>query len=141
MFSQFSYTNLRLVYYKTKLNKDLKYFVYLYYNMTDLQIIPLKNNLLVDWKKQDIKLKIISRVNELNIVLTHYKNDADFLVLICNLVEYLVNKKDNINKKELVISVYMDLYGLSPEEQETLKNNVLQLNLVLFFTKTTILIL
>ena len=124
MFSQFSYTNLRLVYYKTKLNKDLKYFVYLYYNMTDLQIIPLKNNLLVDWKKQDIKLKIISRVNELNIVLAQYKNDADFLVLICNLVEYLVNKKDNINKKELVISVYMDLYGLAPEEQETLKNNV-----------------
>lgn len=92
--------------------------------MTDLQIIPLKNNLLVDWKKQDIKTKIINRVNELNIVLTHYKNDADFLVLICNLIEYLVNKKDNINKKELVILIFNDLFGLSPEEQETLKNNV-----------------
>jgi hypothetical protein len=35
-----------------------------------------------------------------------------------------VNKKDNINKKELVILIFNDLFGLSPEEQETLKNNV-----------------
>ena len=93
--------------------------------MTDLQIVPLQNNLLVDWKKQSIKTKIISRLNELNINIANYKTDSDFLILVCNLAEYLVNtKKDNINKKELVISVYMDLFGLTPEEQETLKNNV-----------------
>lgn len=92
--------------------------------MGDLQIIPLKNNLLVDWKKQDIKNKIISRVNELNINIAQYKNDNEFLTLICNLVEYLIVKKDNINKKEMVLSVYNDLFGLSPEEQETLKNNI-----------------
>ena len=72
--------------------------------MADLQIIPLKNNLLVDWKKQDIKTKIISRVNELNISLAHYKNDNEFLVLVCNLVEYLIVKKDNINKKEMCVA-------------------------------------
>jgi hypothetical protein len=92
--------------------------------MTDLQIIPLKNNLLVDWKKQDIKTKIISRINELNINVSKYKTDNEFLTLVCNLVEYLVNKKDNISKKDLVISVYLDLFGLTPEEQETLKNNI-----------------
>ena len=92
--------------------------------MADLQIIPLKNNLLVDWKKQDIKTKIISRVNELNISLAHYKNDNEFLVLVCNLVEYLIVKKDNINKKEIVLSVYNDLFGLTSDEQETLKNNI-----------------
>ena len=92
--------------------------------MTDLQIIPLKNNLLVDWKKQDIKTKILNRVNELNIVIAQYKNDNDFLILICNLVEYLVSKKDNIDKKELVLLIYNDLFGLTPEEQATLKNNV-----------------
>jgi hypothetical protein len=44
---------------------------------------------------------------------------------VCNLAEFLVNtKKDNINKKELVLSVYVDLFGLTPEEQETLKNNI-----------------
>jgi hypothetical protein len=92
--------------------------------MTDLQIVPLKNNLLLDWKKQNIKTKIISRLNELNIIISNYKNDSDFLILVCNLVEYLVTKKNNINKKELVLSVYVDLFGLSTEEQETLKNNI-----------------
>ena len=89
--------------------------------MGDLQIIPLKNNLLIDWKKQDIKSKIISRVNELNINVSQYKNDNEFLTLICNLVEYLVVKKDNIDKKEVVLSVYSELFGLSIEE---LKNNI-----------------
>ena len=92
--------------------------------MSELQIIPLKNNLLLDWKKQDVKTKIISRVNELNINVSQYKTDNEFLTLICNLIEYLVTKKDNINKKELVLSVYNDLFGLTPEEQETLKNNI-----------------
>ena len=92
--------------------------------MSDLQIIPLKNNLLLDWKKQDVKTKVISRINELNVNITQYRNDNEFLTLICNLVEYLVTKKDNINKKELVLSVYNDLFGLNSEEQETLKNNI-----------------
>jgi hypothetical protein len=35
-----------------------------------------------------------------------------------------VTKKDNIDKRELVLSVYIELFGLTPEEQETLKNNV-----------------
>ena len=92
--------------------------------MSELQIIPLKNNLLLDWKKQDVKTKVISRINELNVNITQYRNDNEFLTLICNLVEYLVTKKDNINKKELVLCVYNDLFGLTPEEQETLKNNI-----------------
>jgi len=92
--------------------------------MSDLQIIPLKNNLLLDWKKQDVKTKIISRVNELNMNLTNYKTDYEFIILICNLVEYLVSKKDNINKKELVLTVFNDLFGLTPEEQEQLKNTI-----------------
>ena len=92
--------------------------------MADLQIIPLKNNLLLDWKKQDVKTKVISRVNELNVTIAQYRNDNEFLTLICNLVEYLVSKKDNISKKELVLSVFNDLFGLTPEEQEVLKNNI-----------------
>jgi hypothetical protein len=92
--------------------------------MTDLQIVPLKNNLLLDWKKQDIKNKIINRINELNINCTNYKTDNEFITLICNLVEYLVSKKDNVNKKEMVISVFNDLFGLTSEEQENLKNTI-----------------
>ena len=91
----------------------------------DLQIIPLKNNILVDWKKQEIKSKIITRINELNIPIPAYRNDNEFLALICNLCEFLVAKKDYIDKKEIVISVYNVLFNtLTTEEQEALKNNI-----------------
>ena len=56
--------------------------------MSELQIIPLKNNLLLDWKKQDVKTKVISRINELNVNITQYRNDNEFLTLICNLQSY-----------------------------------------------------
>ena len=89
-----------------------------------LDVVPLKANILNDWKRSEIKTKIISRVNELNIPISQYKNDTEFLTLICNLVEYLIVKKDYINKKDLVILIYNELFGLTAEETETLKNNV-----------------
>ena len=91
----------------------------------NLQIVPLTNNILVDFKKQDIKSKIIQRIQELNLNIPLYKNDQEFLSLVCNLIEYLVkSKKDNINKIELVLLIYQELFGLTPEEQEVLKNNI-----------------
>lgn len=91
----------------------------------NLQIVPLTNNILIDFKKQDIKNKIIERINELKLNIPLYRNDNEFLILVCNLIEYLVkSKKDNIDKKELALMIYQELYGLSLEEQETLKNNI-----------------
>ena len=91
----------------------------------NLQIVPLTNNILVDFKKQDIKTKIIERIHELNLNLPLYKNDQEFLTLVCNLIEYLVkSKKDNINKIELVLLIYQQLFGLTADEQEGLKNNI-----------------
>jgi hypothetical protein len=90
-----------------------------------LDVVPLKANILNDYKRSEIKNKIISRVNELNLPISQYKGDNEFLVLICNLIEYLIVKKDNINKKDLVILIYNELFGpLTSEETETLKNNV-----------------
>jgi len=96
----------------------------MYINMS-LDVVPLKANILNDYKRSEIKNKIISRVNELNLPISQYKGDNEFLVLICNLIEYLIVKKDNINKKDLVILIYNELFGpLTSEETETLKNNV-----------------
>ena len=91
----------------------------------NLQIVPLTNNILVDYKKQDIKTKIIERINELKLNIPLYKNDNEFLTLVCNLIEFLVkSKKDNINKIEIVLLIYQELFGLTLEEQELLKNNI-----------------
>ena len=64
-----------------------------------LEIVSLKNNLLLDWKREDVKSQIITRINELTINNPNYKTDNEFLVLVCNLIEYLIVKKDKIDKK------------------------------------------
>ena len=92
--------------------------------MSELQIIPLKNNLLKDWKVIEVKSKIIARVNELHLNDPKYKTDQQFLILICNLIEYLVVKKDSIDKKELAVDIIVSLFGLSFEEQTILRNNI-----------------
>ena len=89
-----------------------------------LEIVSLKNNLLLDWKTQEAKSQIITRINELKINNPNYKTDNEFLVLVCNLIEYLIVKKDKIDKKQICVSVYKDLFGLTPEDEESLKRNI-----------------
>lgn len=76
-----------------------------------LEVVPIRNNLLVDVNSSKIKLNIINRIRELNIEFTKYKLDAEMLTYVCNLIEYLVTKKDNIDKKQLVLDIYRDLLG------------------------------
>ena len=92
--------------------------------MSDLQIVSLKNNLLYDVTVSQIKNKIITRLNELNLTQTKYKTDNEFLVLICNLIEFLVKKKDKIVKKQLAIDIFTDLFNLNDDEKVTLSNNI-----------------
>ena len=92
--------------------------------MSDLQIVSLKNNLLYDVTVSQIKNKIISRLNELNLSQPKYKTCNEFLVLVCNLIEFLVKKKDKIVKKELAIDIFTDLFNLNEDEKVTLSNNI-----------------
>ena len=92
--------------------------------MSDLQIVSLKNNLLYDVTVSQIKTKIISRLNELNLTQPKYKTDNEFLVLVCNLIEFLVKKKDKIVKKELAIGIFTDVFNLNDDEQKILSNNI-----------------
>lgn len=92
--------------------------------MVDLQIIPLRNNLLVDFKYNEVKSKIIARVNELNLNQVQYRLDNEFLTLLCNLIEHLVIKKDKLDKKALAISIMVDVFGLTEEEKTAVSNNI-----------------
>lgn len=92
--------------------------------MTDLSIIPLKNNLQVDHKHNEVKNQIITRLNELQLIDSRYKCDAEFLALVCNLVEHLISKKDKIGKKQMVITVIDAIFPLSPEETELISKNI-----------------
>jgi hypothetical protein len=92
--------------------------------MSELQIIPLRNNLLVDYKYTETKNKIIARLNELYLCDAKYKNDNQLLNLICELIEHLVIKKDKISKKELAIDIYVAIFSLTDDEKKVLENNI-----------------
>lgn len=92
--------------------------------MSELQIIPLRNNLLIDYKYTETKNKIITRLNELYLCDAKYKNDNQLLNLICELIEHLVIKKDKINKKDLAIDIYVAIFSLTDDEKKVLENNI-----------------
>ena len=92
--------------------------------MSELAIIPLRNNLLVDYKYIETKNQIISRLGELHLCDAKYKNDNQLLNLVCELIEHLIVKKDKISKKELAIDIYLGIFGLTDDEKKTLENNI-----------------
>ena len=49
-----------------------------------LDLVDLKNNVLSDYKINDIKTKIVGRLNELGINLDVVKSDLQYLALVCN---------------------------------------------------------
>lgn len=53
-----------------------------------------------------------------------FKNDLAFILFVCNIVETRILKKDNINKKELVIDTLMKLFAYNEEEFKVLERNI-----------------
>lgn len=92
--------------------------------MSDLKIISLKNNLLIDVKKTEIINKVINRISELGLTDAKYKSDNEILVLICNIIEFLVTKKDKLNKKEICLEIFKRLFALGVTELESLSRNI-----------------
>ena len=53
-----------------------------------------------------------------------YKLDIGFLGWVCDLVENLVDKKNMISKKDLVIKAFSQLFNLTPEDKVLIENNI-----------------
>ena len=92
--------------------------------MDNLSLVPIQNSLAVDVKRIEIKNKIITRIGELGLVISNYRNSTEFLLLILNLIEHLVVKKDKINKKELAIEVLNEVFGLNELERNNINSNI-----------------
>ena len=86
-------------------------------------VLP-KNDLAQDIKVAEIKNKICDRLNAIE-QLQNYKLNNEFLVLACNLVEFYVKKKYNIDKMNLVISIYDRIFAnLTDDEKTTIRQNI-----------------
>jgi len=88
-----------------------------------LDVVNLKNNLFKDAKASEVKDKIIERIKKLPNY-TQYKSDVELLLLICNLLEYLINKKDKLDKKQLCLEIMNNLFVFSPDELKSIENNI-----------------
>ena len=89
-----------------------------------LEIVELKNNILVDVKYNEVKKKVIDRIIDLGLNNIKYKLDNELLNLVCNIIEHLVKKKDKISKKDLVMLIYQEIFSISTEEQLIIFNNI-----------------
>lgn len=85
--------------------------------MSGLDIVSITPSLAFDVKINEIKDKILKRMDELRLNDCKYKTSTDVILLICNLVEHLVRDK-KINKKELVIEIMDGVYSLTPDERK-----------------------
>lgn len=92
--------------------------------MSELSVISLKNNLFSDFREDQIKKTIIARLQELNMTQSKYKLDAEFLTFLTNLIEYLVEKKDKIDKKKLAVDIMREIFGATDEELDLIKRNI-----------------
>lgn len=92
--------------------------------MDNLSLVPIQNSLAVDVKRIEIKNKIITRIGELGLVISNYRNSTEFLLLILNLIEHLVVKKDKINKKELALEIITEVFGLNELERNNIDSNI-----------------
>jgi hypothetical protein len=91
-----------------------------------LDLVKLEHDLLEDFTKGDIKAKILERIKAFKFDdISKYKNDNQLLKVVCNMIEHLVTKKDNIDKLELCVEIFKILYGnLTEDEITTIKRNV-----------------
>lgn len=71
-----------------------------------------------------LKEDIIARMKSLALDKASFKNDTRVLLWVCVCVESIVSKETKINKKELVLDIFRNVYGLSLEEEIILKNNI-----------------
>lgn len=92
--------------------------------MTSLDlVIPVKNHLLKNLKVDEVKKQVIERIKKFPNY-EQYKGDVEFLLLVCNMLEYLVVKKDKIDKKQILIEIFNEVFMLDESDKSVISQNI-----------------
>ena len=88
-------------------------------------LIPLKNNLKNLNDLAILKQMVVCKIQSLPNYQT-LKGDVELILYACNTLEnaHVDLKASKINKRELVVSVFGELFNLSDEEKQNLNNTV-----------------
>ena len=78
-----------------------------------METIKPQNSLRVDQKKTKIKNEITDKIKSAGFSnLDNLKNDNELLSLVMNLIENSIKKIYKIDKKELLLDIYSELYQI-----------------------------
>jgi hypothetical protein len=94
--------------------------------MTDIACyVQPKNSLARETKKQQLLVEILGKLEKISCVVAK-KNDLEFILLVCNIVENVVVKKDRINKKEFVMDIFSMMYNneLTEPDKQTINSHI-----------------
>lgn len=83
--------------------------------VADVDLISFKHSLVKDQRIADLNIIIKDKIGSLPPNVS-YKNNNELILYVCKLVENIVCKKDNINKKDLVINILRPLLALTEPE-------------------------
>lgn len=83
--------------------------------VADVDLVSFKNSLIKDQRVADLNIIVKDKIASLPPNVS-YKNNNELILYVCKLVENVVCKKDNINKKDLVISILRPLLALNDVE-------------------------
>ena len=89
----------------------------------DLNLIKPKNALLKSQRFNDLLLLLRQKVAEYPAT-HHLKSCQEFLLYVTKIVEELVKKSEGINKKELVINLFKELFALPEAEVKVLDASI-----------------
>ena len=92
--------------------------------MSELSVISLRNHLFSDFREDQIRKTIIARLQELNMTQVKYKLDTEFLTFLTNLIEYLVEKKDKVDKQKIALDIMRDVFCATEDEIDLIKRNI-----------------
>ncbi len=88
-----------------------------------MDVVDVKHNLKHDLVSFETKEKIKKRLLEFPNY-EQYKLDSEYLLLCCNLIENLVKKSHKINKKDLCLTIYKEIFQLSDDDSKTVEANI-----------------
>lgn len=83
--------------------------------IADVNLVTMKNSLIKDQRIADLNIVVKDKLASLPPSIS-YKNNSEFILYVCKLVENVVCKADGLNKKELVINILKPLLNLNDAE-------------------------
>jgi hypothetical protein len=88
-----------------------------------MDLVTITPSLELEIRQNEIKAKVVSRLTELKLIDTKYKTNPDIILLVCNLIENLVKNK-KINKKQLVLDIFVQLYNVQPTDRLAIESQI-----------------